>query len=87
MIIDPNTIDLLPGEPLPTKYFNRLPEYLKLFSHPVITENRTVDFNLELNDDFYLAFTRHYRMLEKPTPAQLCEMLEAELKHALAGLF
>ena len=69
--------------PLPKKILDKLPEYIRMFGRPVLTEAGNIKFNLTLDDDFWLVFTRHYGLAHMPTNDQFCKALENEIRKAL----
>lgn len=74
-------------EPLPKKYLDKLPDYIKLFCFPVVNPENKIQLNIDLDEDFIKAFKIYYNLKYEPSQDKIMNIIESELKMALKGFF
>jgi hypothetical protein len=74
-------------EPLPKKYLDKLPDYIKLFCLPVVNPENKIQLNIDLTSDFIEAFRIYYNLKQEPPQDRIMAVIESELNMALKGFF
>lgn len=70
-------------EPLPHKYANRLPDYMRIFCNPYISTDGSVKFNIDLTKEFLNAIKIEYSLKNEPSREEICKIIESEIKKCL----